>query len=189
MISFLLDKSQIPGWPRGQDQVPHLRSRIELGGQVAYQSIWELSASTIWWFSRVSISMWSEVIEERRRWPKRAPVTSSVTSHNQKCKNKAGKHVCNTWQQYLMCLNSEFGSYHLCCKMSNFRLSRLIMGEATRLNWPQMACMEKPIYKMYVPVGLLLFWKFHLLGKDCLPLAALRSPGILWPCGGLLMMS
>ena len=35
--------------------------------------------------------------------------------------------------------------------------------------------------------GLVICWEFQIPEKYCLPLAALWSCGILWPCGGLLI--
>ena len=64
MIYFLLGKGQSQGWPRGQGQVAPVRSWIKLRGQVAYQSIRELSNITR--VFRLSISIRSEIIDEKQ---------------------------------------------------------------------------------------------------------------------------
>ena len=46
MICFLFGRGQSQGKPRGQGQVTPLMSRVNIGGQMAYQSIRELSVST-----------------------------------------------------------------------------------------------------------------------------------------------
>ena len=57
------------------------------------------------------------------------------------------------------------------------------------MNNPSYTLSKNKIWQNVSTRGLNAFWKFHLPEKDCLPLAAMWSCVILWPCGGLLKTS
>ena len=64
-------------------------------------------------------------------------------------------------------------------------LRKVIIGEVTRLTWPQMTCMKNPRYTKCEYSGACYFLNVSASAKDCLSLTMLQSFDILWPCGGL----
>ena len=72
----------------------------------------------------ICISIWSKVIGEKRRWPKKVPVRSSVTWH-------------------ITVISSDYIIYVAKWPMWVFPHT-LRMGEVTWLTWPQITCMKNP---------------------------------------------
>ena len=155
-----------------------------------YHSIRELSASTMVLFSTLYLNLigsyWRKTLVTQKE---PCDVHHDVTQ-SQQCE-KSGRE---TWYQRMTWPLFDVSEFALYTYVSKWVISefthRLIMGRDHVTDpWPQLTCIKKPRQAKCEYPGDVNFWKLHLPGVGCLPLAAFRSCGILWPCGGLRMTS
>ena len=106
-------------------------------------------------------------------------------TQSKKFKNKVRRHHSSIWQHLMCLMSSAYITYAAKQAISKFP-HMLMMGEVTWLTRPQMICTKNLRYSKCEYPGLVAFWKFQLPWESP-SLATLRSCGILWPRGGLLM--
>ena len=142
MLLFGIDQSR--GWPRVQGHVTLLRSLFELGGQVAYQSDLGVQYEHNGDFPDSLSSFERKLLTTNADDPK-GPLWRYLWLHTKSnMKNKVRTHTSSVWQQYLMCLNSDYIIYVAKWAISVFPIGSCLMGEVTWLTWPQITYMKNP---------------------------------------------